>query len=79
MAAKENDSDQQLDLDWDVYSHPPTLAVFLKGLCLMLPTNMMKRLTQAEELLADDKDALAEEEQETDAIFKRLDITSSKF
>ena len=40
---------------------------------------MMKRLTQAEELLADDIDALAEEEQETEAQFKRLDITSSKF
>ena len=45
----------------------------------MLRSNMMKRLTQAEKLLADDIDALAEEEQETEALFKRLDITSSKF
>ena len=47
-AAQENGSEQQLQLDKDVLSHPPSSAFFSKGLCLMLWKDMMMvRLAQA--------------------------------
>ena len=40
----ENGSEQQLELGKDVFSHPPPLTFFLKGVCLMVWKNMMKTL-----------------------------------
>ena len=48
MAARENASGQQLELDKNVFSQPSSSRVFSKGLFLMLWKNMIERLTQAQ-------------------------------
>ena len=68
MAAQENGSEQQLELGKDVSFHPPSSSFFSKGLCLMLWKNIIYSRNITSLQFADGLDALAEEEQELEAL-----------
>ena len=76
VATQEDDSEQQLELGNDVFSHPPSSTFFSKGLCLMLWKNMMVNIGGrpiSNLRFFDDIDARDEEEQELENLIESLD------
>ena len=83
MAAQENGSEQQLESGKDVFFHPPSSRSFERIMSDALELHVGKvsigRRTITNLRFADDIDALAEEEQELEALVESLDKICTRY
>ena len=78
MAAWENGSEQQLEQGKDGFCHPPSSTFFSNGSCHDEKVSIgCRNITNLR--LADDIDALAEEQQELEALVDSLDKTCTRY